>query len=108
MNDKSVAIVISTFNRAHFLEKAIFSALNQTYPCQVIVCDHGSTDETPEMMGKYKGQLIYIRRERDFGPFFSWLEGILYADAEYIHLLHDDDWIDKHILKKLSVLWQKK
>lgn len=88
-----VAIVIPTFNRAELLPKAIDSALSQTYPCQVLVCDHGSTDGTPEVLRRYSDKVLYIRREKDFGPHFCWLEGVLHADAKYIHIQYDDDWI---------------
>ena len=48
--DKKVTIVIPTFNRADYVTKTIESALNQTVPCDIIVCDHGSSDNTPEVV----------------------------------------------------------
>jgi len=94
-NKPLVSIVIPTFNRSKFVQKAIDSSLSQTYPCEVIVCDHGSSDDTPKVMKKYGKKINYIRREKDFGPHFCWLEGILNATGEYVHLQFDDDWIDK-------------
>jgi glycosyltransferase involved in cell wall biosynthesis len=104
MNNKKVAIVIPTFNREVFLQNAIEKSLEQTYPCQIIVCDHGSTDNTPQMMEKYKDKVSYIRREKDFGPHFCWLEGVLNADAEFIHIQYDDDWIEKGFIEKTVAL----
>ena len=108
INKKSkVAIVIPTFNRSKLVQKAVDSSLAQTYPCEVIVCDHGSKDNTPQVMKKYKGKIKYIRREEDFGPHFCWLDGILHTDAEFIHLQFDDDWIDKTYVEKCMKLMDK-
>ena len=41
-----VSILIPTFNRGHLIERAILSAINQSYKCKIIVCDHGSNDNT--------------------------------------------------------------
>lgn len=95
-----VSIVIPTFNRAHFLPETIESCLNQTIPCEIIVCDHGSTDGTSELMLKYEGRVNYIRREVDFGPHYCWLEGILNSSNNLIHLQFDDDWIDPLFIEK--------
>ncbi|EJJ30959.1 glycosyltransferase family 2 protein [Rhizobium sp. CF142] len=90
---ETVSIVIPTFNRAGMLPVAIDSALNQTKACEVIVVDHGSTDDTPKVAEAYGDRILYIRRERDFGPHFCWLEGALHASGEFVHLQYDDDWI---------------
>lgn len=87
-----VAIVIPTFNREQYIKQAIDSALAQTYPCQVVVCDHGSSDGTPEVVRSYGSKVKYIRREEDFGPHFCWLDGVLHCQADYVHFLWDDDW----------------
>lgn len=103
-----VTIVIPTFNRAELVNKAIDSALSQTYPCQVVVCDHGSTDNTPEIVSNYDDRVLYIRREKDFGPHFCWLEGVLHADAKYIHIQYDDDWIADTFIEKTMALMEEK
>ncbi|MFH1521625.1 MAG: glycosyltransferase family 2 protein [archaeon] len=102
-----VAIVIPTFNRSKIVQRAIDSSLAQTYPCEIIVCDHGSKDDTPQMMKKYKNKVKYIRKEEDFGPHFCWLDGILHAEAEFVHLQFDDDWIDKDYIKKCMSLMKE-
>src|SRR5260370_22618408 len=105
MNSKYVvSIIIPTFNRANLLSKAIETAISQTIYCEVIVCDHGSKDDTREVVARYKDRVRYIRRELDSGPFFSWLDGILHAGSDFVHITHDDDWIEDNFIEKfLSV-----
>jgi glycosyltransferase involved in cell wall biosynthesis len=95
-----VSIVIPTFNRANYLENCILSCLNQTVKCEIIVCDHGSSDNTQEIMKKYHDKVIYIRREVDYGIHFSWLDGILIATNDLIHINYDDDWIAPTFIEK--------
>jgi glycosyltransferase involved in cell wall biosynthesis len=101
----NVSIVIPTFNRAAYLIDCIESCLAQTVPCEVIVCDHGSTDQTPQVMKKYEGRVIYVRRELDSGVHFCWLDGILHASNDLIHLNFDDDWIEPTFIEKCSMLF---
>jgi len=89
-----VSIVIPTYNRADFLPKAIDSALAQTFPVEVIVVNHGSTDNTDKVVSSYGNKIKYIKRDNDFGPHFCWLEGVLNTSGDFIHLQFDDDWIE--------------
>jgi glycosyltransferase involved in cell wall biosynthesis len=101
---RTVSIVIPTFNRAGMVTKAIDTALAQTHPCQVIVCDHGSTDDTPATVAAYGDRVTYIRRETDFGPHFCWLEGVLNATGDFVHMQYDDDWIAPDFIEKTMAL----
>ncbi len=104
-NSQNVSIVIPTFNRAKMLKRAVDSALSQTVECEVIVCDHGSTDETPEFIKTYGNKIKYIRREVDHGPFFCWLDGVINAKHDLIHINFDDDWISPTFIEEtLSVM----
>ena len=102
--DSEVTIMIPTFNRSGYLQEAIASAIAQTYPCHIIVCDHGSTDDTPQVMKKYKTDVTYIRREEDFGPHFCWLDGVLHSKTKYVKILYDDDWIEPTFVEKTIAL----
>ena len=106
-NTMPVSIVIPTFNRADYLIQCIDSCLSQTQPCEIIVVDHGSTDNTPEVAEKYGDKIIYIRRELDSGVHFCWLDGILHAKNELIHLNFDDDWIEPEFIEKCTKLFDQ-
>ena len=95
-----VSIVIPTFNRAALLPRAIDSALAQTLPAEVIVCDHGSSDDTPAIAARYAGAIRYLRRERDEGPIVCWRDGVENASGELVHLNFDDDWSEAAFLER--------
>lgn len=93
MEKSDVSIVIPTFNRAGLIGDAIRTALAQSYPCEVIVVDHGSTDNTAEVVAGFGGAVRYVRKATDDGPFIAWLDGIIQATGKFIHITYDDDWI---------------
>jgi glycosyltransferase involved in cell wall biosynthesis len=106
--NKNVSIVIPTFNRADYLIECIDSCLAQTVSCEIIVCDHGSSDNTPDVVKKYGDKIKYVRRELDSGVHFCWLDGILHASNDLIHLNFDDDWILPTYIEECSKLFNDK
>lgn len=96
----SVSIVIPTFNRAKLVDKAIESALAQTVGCEVVVSDHGSKDETSAVVRGFGDRVCYVRREEDRGPIFAWLDGVINASGEFIHITYDDDWIEPSFIEE--------
>ena len=105
---QSVSIIIPTFNRANYLPETIDSCLNQTYDCEIVVVDHGSTDSTPQVMGKYQDKVKYLRRNEDYGPHFCWLEGVISSKSEFIHIQYDDDWIKPTFIEECMKLFNDK
>ena len=92
-------IVIPTFNREKLLERAIRSALNQTVGCEVIVVDHGSSKGTSQVVKSFGRKVQYLRREKDDGPVFSWLDGAIRAQTPAVKLLYDDDYLEPKFLE---------
>ena len=99
-----VSILIPTFNRGYLIEKAIKSSLNQSYKCDVIVCDHGSTDNTEVICRKYLNQITYIKRNKDYGIHFCELEAILASKTKFIHFCFDDDWMHYRFIEECRKL----
>jgi len=97
---KTISTLIPTFNRKVFLKKTIESCLNQTINHEIIVCNHGGTDGTDEMISEFEGKIRYIKRNNDHGLHFCMLEGIMEAKGEYINLLYDDDWIEPKFIEE--------
>ena len=99
-----VSILIPTYNRAHLIRNAIESSLIQTYKCQIIVCDHGSNDETQKICESYGKSIKYLRREEDYGIHFCELESILASNGKFIHFCFDDDWMHPEFISKCMTL----
>ncbi len=93
----TISVIIPTYNRAHTLERAIDSALNQTYDdFEIIVVDDCSTDNTSEIVHAYDDKRItYIRSNSNKGANHARNIGISHADGEYISFLDSDDQLHK-------------
>lgn len=87
------------------LQSAIDSSLSQSHNVEVIVVNHGSADNTDEIAAAYGDRITYIKRDRDFGPHFCWLDGVLHSNGEFVHLQFDDDWIDVDFIKETMAVF---
>lgn len=104
MNKPLVTIVIPTFNRSGMLRRSIESALAQTQPCEIVVVDHGSSDDTPTVAASFGDRIRYLRRDVDHGVHFCWLEGVLAAKGEFVHINFDDDYMLPGFIEKCMAL----
>ena len=95
-----VTVIIATYNHGPFIEEAIDSVLNQTFPqneTEIIIVDDGSTDDTALKVRKYKDKIHYIYKEN--GGLASGLNsGFGKAQGEIIAFLDSDDYWDTHKL----------
>lgn len=103
-----VSIVIPTHNRCDLLERAVNSALNQTYQnIEVIVVSDGSTDKTDELMTKLKDKsdkITYISYKPGKGGNYARNTGIKAANGEFVAFLDDDDeWHSDKIQKQVDI-----
>jgi len=101
---RSTSIVIPVFNRAHLVHRAIDSALAQTAPCEVVLVDHGSTDDIGAVVARYANRIRYVRREQDRGAIAAWRDGIEQANGELVHITYDDDWIQPTFVERCEPL----
>jgi glycosyltransferase involved in cell wall biosynthesis len=87
-----VSIVITTFNHAAFIQKAITSALGQTYTnLEVLVIDDGSTDKTKEVVEQYASVKYHYQHNQGLSSARN--TGIDQSNGEYILFLDADDWL---------------
>ncbi len=101
-----ISIIIPTYNRAHFLPRAIKSVINQTYKdWELIIVDDGSTDNTEEIVSEflYDKRIKYIKKENS-GAAHSRNVGVDSSKYDWITFLDSDDealpdWIEKSIVK---------
>lgn len=96
-----ISIVIPTYNHAHFLSRAVDSALAQEYPrVEVVVVDDGSKDDTAQVAAAYGERIHYVRQENQ-GLAGARNTGIGASHGDFYFFLDADDWMLPHTLTKL-------
>jgi glycosyltransferase involved in cell wall biosynthesis len=100
-----VSVVIPTFNRGYILDRAISSALAQSYAkIEVIVVDDGSTDDTAAVVGRF-GDAVRVIRQPNGGVCAARNAGLRIARGEFIALLDSDDaWLPWKLDVQVAVL----
>lgn len=56
MSDKKPALILLSRNKERFVGHAVIAALAQTYPCEILLSDQGSTDSSIDVMKKAVGE----------------------------------------------------
>ncbi len=99
---ESISVFLTAYNRQMFLREAIESVLNQTYKnFKFIIINNGSTDDTEKIIKSYTDKrIIYIKIEKNINPIKVLDKWFSMADTKYIVWFHDDDIMDKNMLKK--------
>lgn len=91
----SVSVVVPTYNRSGFIERAFGSLLGQDYPkdkFEIVVIDDGSNDRTLEILERFRKQHPFFRyfSQANKGPATARNRGIREAQGEIIMLMDDD------------------
>lgn len=101
----SVAVIIPTYNRAHYLKRAINSVYNQSYlPSEVIVVDDGSNDSSANVVRDNFRKTRYIWQENK-GPSAARNRGINESNSEWLAFLDsDDEWFPQKLKRQIEAL----
>lgn len=101
------SIIINNYNYGHFLSEAIDSSLKQTYSCiEVIVVDDGSTDNSREIISRYKEQIIPVLKENG-GQASAFNAGFEASRGDIIFMLDSDDiFIPEKVAEIVKVFGQ--
>ncbi|MCR5651298.1 MAG: glycosyltransferase [Lachnospiraceae bacterium] len=108
---KKVSVVMPTYGKAGYIEKAIESVFDQTYPNieLVIVDDNGAGSEnqlnTEKRIEKWKDKIRYIVQDTNRGSGAARNTGVEKASGEYVAFLDDDDfYLDSYIESMVNEL----
>ena len=94
-----ISIITVTFNSDKTLEETILSVINQTYKkIEYIIIDGGSTDNTLNIIDKYKNKINYFISEKDQGLYEALNKGIKKATGDVIGFIHSDDFYTSNII----------
>ena len=99
-----ISVIVPNYNNANFLPSCLDSILCQTHSnLEIIVVDDGSTDNSKDVLRKYKDkdkriQIIYNKHS---GLSETRNTGLRKAKGEYIGFIDSDDAIENDFYKKL-------
>lgn len=87
----SFSVVIAAYDAAATIAEAVESALSQTRaPLEVIVCDDGSTDDTPGALNPYRERIVVLRQENG-GEASAKNTAVRAARGDFVAILDADD-----------------
>jgi len=100
-----VTVLIATYNRSRYLDECLDSVLSQSVsPCQVIVVDDGSSDDTFTILKTYRGNITVLRKENG-GKASALNMGLKHVTGDYVWIFDDDDVaLSTSIERRLEVL----
>jgi glycosyltransferase involved in cell wall biosynthesis len=103
-----LSVIIPTYNREYFLERALRSVVNQTVlPREIIVVDDGSTDRTKKLVSTFQDSTeidIHYFRQLNSGPASARNRGIELASFPVLAFLDSDDHWHR---KKIEIQYQQ-
>ena len=104
MKEKKVTIVVPIYNVEKYLDKCLYSIINQSYRNLEIICiNDGSKDNSEKIVLEYKKndkRIVYIKKKNG-GLSSARNTGIEKATGDYICFVDSDDWVNHEYVKKL-------
>ena len=99
----SISVVTATMNSGDTVEDTLRSVLEQSYgPCEHIIVDGGSTDETLSLVKKYSNSVVIDAEVAGIYPAFN--AGVARAKGDIVCILNSDDYFfDSEVLKKVAL-----
>jgi len=109
--EKLLTIAIPVYNGAKTIENMMDTLLAQyDERLDILISDNCSTDNTPEIISKYRKKYSYIRYVRNkvnHGPDFNFLQCMQKAMGKFTWLVSDDDVIIEGAVDKILAFLNK-
>jgi glycosyltransferase involved in cell wall biosynthesis len=109
MTNPTISVLMSVHNGENYLEEAIESILNQTYPdFELIIINDFSTDSSFEIIKKFADKrIVLIENDHNIGLTKSLNKGLKIAKGEYIARMDADDISEINRFEKQIDVLQK-
>jgi glycosyltransferase involved in cell wall biosynthesis len=93
-----VSVIIPVYNGAATIDRALKSVFDQTFTdYEIVICDDGSTDNTPAILAKY-GEKLRVVRQANRGLPAARNAAITASGGELLALIdHDDEWLPQKL-----------
>lgn len=105
-----VSIIMPIYNVADQLERAIQSALNQTYNnVEIILVNDGSTDKSGEICDEYKekDERIKVIHQQNAGSGYARNAGLDVAVGKYLYFADPDDYFETNLIEEILAMAEK-
>jgi len=94
-----VSVVVPAYNEEGIIGRCLKSLRSQTVPCEIVVCDNNSTDDTYEISRRYADKVVKEKRQ---GVAYAFNAAIRASDGELIALTGADcivppTWIESFL-----------
>lgn|SRR5574344_48939 len=97
---KKISVIIPAYNASSTIDETIKSVLNQTITnIELIVIDDNSSDNTLEVLKKYKNIKV-LKNKKRLGPALTRNRGIEISTGSFIAFIDADDIWDKYKLER--------
>ena len=101
-----ISVVIPTYKRAHLLEEALKSCMDQSYTdFDIIISDNNpERDDETELLVERIGypRIVYYKNEENIGPLANFNRCIELSNSDYCIFLCSDDLLDPDYIYKVA------
>ena len=103
-----VDIILPNYNKAQFLEEAIYSIINQTYKnWHLYIIDDRSTDSSDTIINKLTNlkKITIVKLHKNKGPSFCRNYAMRMSNSKYISFIDSDDsWSNDKLEKQINFM----
>lgn len=95
--DSLISIIVPVYNTENYLEKCLYSLVNQTYKnIEIIIIDDGSPDNSMNIIQKFvlADNRVKVITQKNQGLSGARNTGMNNANGDYIMFIDSDDWIE--------------
>lgn len=99
-----VSIIIPVYNVEQFLDRCIYSVIQQSYKLlEIILVDDGSTDNSGKLCEEYvsKDSRIQVLHKKNGGLSSARNAGMDIMSGEFFTFIDSDDWVEIDYIKEL-------
>ena len=104
ISDKLISIIVPVYNVEKYLEKCVYSILNQSYKnLEVILVNDGSNDNSGKICDELSREdsRIKVYHKDNGGLSDARNYGVAKANGEYVGFVDSDDYIDQYMYENL-------